>query len=210
MPKETKENFEFYIGDPSCQHVFFGGSADNGYARTLGPYTRDMDTAKRVTLIEGPPFAREVAEMVGNKKFRKTSFENVFRNSKLPSGTTSQDSPPKRYVDIVVSGMGSTADHSMWRGALKRPLPPKSPWDENGRVDLPVTRPPQADLDEAIARKPCERHHLFTRCKYGDGCAYSHEELNEKQFIALRYVARQKLCRNSRQCHDVRCPYDHS
>ena len=64
-----------------CQRILFGGSADNGYARLFGPLAYRDDARERITLVEGPPFARELADLKG--KFRTVSFEKVFRSEKL-------------------------------------------------------------------------------------------------------------------------------
>ncbi|GAB1198299.1 hypothetical protein APSETT444_007614 [Aspergillus pseudonomiae] len=66
--------FEQDILDVHCQRVIFCASADNGYARVLGPH-RESD---RISLVEGPSFAREMKELA--PYFATTSFPDVFRN----------------------------------------------------------------------------------------------------------------------------------
>lgn len=68
-----------------CRHVYFGGTADNGYARLLGPFIEDKTALERITLLEGPPFAMEIANM--RDRFRTVSFDNVLRKQKLENIT---------------------------------------------------------------------------------------------------------------------------
>lgn len=93
--------FHSHLNDVHCQQILLGGSADNGYARVLVPNLGDETACKRITLLEGPPFARELAYI--KDKFRTVSFESVFRKEKLanikrrvsfrttPPGTPSPD-----------------------------------------------------------------------------------------------------------------------
>lgn len=70
--------FEQDIIDVHCLHIMFCASADNGYARVLGPH---RNTKNQITLVEGPPFAREIKELASS--FQTTSFPEVFRTQKL-------------------------------------------------------------------------------------------------------------------------------
>jgi hypothetical protein len=70
-------HFEHYLHDVHCQHIIFCGSADNGYARVLGPYYG----SNYISLIEGPPFPRELRDLA--TAFKTTSFPSVFRSKKL-------------------------------------------------------------------------------------------------------------------------------
>ncbi|GES59377.1 CCCH zinc finger DNA binding protein [Aspergillus terreus] len=51
--------FEQYLLDIHCQHIVFGGSADNGYARILGHHRGSGN----ISLVEGPPFAPELRDL---------------------------------------------------------------------------------------------------------------------------------------------------
>ncbi|KAI4619124.1 uncharacterized protein J4E87_007711 [Alternaria ethzedia] len=59
--EKIKAMFRHDLADMHCHQILFGGSADNGYARLLGPYNEDDAVRSRITLLEGPPFARELA-----------------------------------------------------------------------------------------------------------------------------------------------------
>ena len=74
--------FKFYFHNLHCRHVFFGGPADGSYARPLNPYSRN-EIAKRITLLKGRPFVRDMADLA--ERIRHTSFDDVFRNTEIPS-----------------------------------------------------------------------------------------------------------------------------
>lgn len=80
--------FEQDIIDVHCLHILFCASADNGYARVLGPYRNTKD---QITLVEGPPFAREIKELTSS--FSTTSFPEVFRAQKLSRYFSTNSTP---------------------------------------------------------------------------------------------------------------------
>lgn len=55
--EKVKAMFKLYFDDVHCRHIFFGGSADNRYARLLEPYLQSETDRSRITLVEGSPFA---------------------------------------------------------------------------------------------------------------------------------------------------------
>ncbi|GBF64457.1 hypothetical protein TMEN_7173 [Trichophyton mentagrophytes] len=64
-----------------CQQIFLGCSHDNGYARLLEDNLADIELTRRITLLEGFPFERELASLIGS--YRVTKFETLFRESKI-------------------------------------------------------------------------------------------------------------------------------
>lgn len=81
--------FEQDIVDVHCLHIMFCASADNGYARVLGPH---RNTKNQITLVEGPPFAREIKELAYS--FQTTSFPQVFRAQKLSKHISANSTNP--------------------------------------------------------------------------------------------------------------------
>ncbi|PGH06284.1 hypothetical protein GX51_02481 [Blastomyces parvus] len=79
---KIREIFKLHAGNVHCKHIVFAASTDNGYARLLGPYSSTPEFCKRVTMLEGPPFERELVEL--KNKYRTTSFPTLFRATKLP------------------------------------------------------------------------------------------------------------------------------
>jgi hypothetical protein len=103
------------MADVQCKAVVFGGSADDGYARLLLPYSGDKSKSSRIILIEGPPFAEELAKL--KDKFLVAHFPNLFRATKLTPrrvsfSTTPPPSPsPKApsYAATIASPVATTA-----------------------------------------------------------------------------------------------------
>lgn len=57
----------------------FGCSHDNGFARLLERYIFDETITKRVTLLEGLPFGKELLEL----PFNRSKFGTIFRSEKI-------------------------------------------------------------------------------------------------------------------------------
>ncbi|KAL9027410.1 MAG: hypothetical protein Q9196_004054, partial [Gyalolechia fulgens] len=78
--EKITELFKLHLSDYHCHHIFFGCSHDNGYARLLEQYTEPTLT-KRITLLEGVPFERELNSM--RSQYTTVKFEDLFRTSKI-------------------------------------------------------------------------------------------------------------------------------
>ncbi|CAK4030169.1 Hypothetical predicted protein [Lecanosticta acicola] len=77
---KMKADFELHIWNVHCQHILFGCSHDNGFARLLEKYALDAFVAPRMTLLEGVPFEKE---LVALDTYKTTKFEGVFREAKV-------------------------------------------------------------------------------------------------------------------------------
>ncbi|KAI4197462.1 MAG: hypothetical protein LQ350_005901 [Teloschistes chrysophthalmus] len=89
------ELFKLHLSDFHCQHIFFGCSHDNGYARLLEQYT-DPTITQQITLLEGVPFERELYSL--QARYSAVRFDNVFRTNKIniyiqPQYPTAQPAP---------------------------------------------------------------------------------------------------------------------
>jgi hypothetical protein len=73
------EILRLHLNNRSCQHVVFGGSHDNGYARLLEeiPY----NNRSKITLLEGVPFERELRNFASD--FETVKYGNLFRPTKI-------------------------------------------------------------------------------------------------------------------------------
>ncbi|CZS92071.1 uncharacterized protein RCO7_00693 [Rhynchosporium graminicola] len=91
---KLKAWFDHDVADVQCRAVFLGGSADNGYARLLQPHVGDNLEKDRIVLIEGPPFATELAVL--RDSFIVARFPDVFRTTKLPARRVSFTTTPPR------------------------------------------------------------------------------------------------------------------
>ncbi|KAK2744911.1 hypothetical protein FQN55_006473 [Onygenales sp. PD_40] len=235
--EKIRETFKMHAGNVHCKHIVFAGSTDNGYARLLRPYSSIESVRGRTTLLEGPPFERELAEL--QDKFRTTSFPAVFRDTKLPPTrrvsfssaiTKIPNSKPPSYASAVsVSG-----SPPMYTGSTSATPPPieRTPGSPNGsangangngngipvamvlrnkkgqRVDSPI-KPSPSIIASLKSRKLCNPYHLLGNCHF-NACKHEHgERLNGKMMDALRYVARLAPCPAGLECDDENCYSGH-
>lgn len=203
------------ISDVHCQRVLFGGTADNGYARLLGPMTSDSAICSRITLIEGPPSAREVAEMKEN--FRTVTFDHIFRCQKIADAAkrrvlslpTPPHTPSEDYASAAAKIPSTSPSTSMASSANRQAQTTpvlRNRWGQ--RVDAPLTFSPR-DFQYIKTRKLCNSFHLLGWCSFLSDfghCQHDHEaKLSAKQMVALRAVARQSPCQNGVFCGDEEC-----
>jgi hypothetical protein len=78
---DEQEIFKLYLHDVHCHQVLLGCSHDNGYARLLDDTMGDAMLVDHITLLEGVPFERELANL--RASFKMTKFDNMFRSTKL-------------------------------------------------------------------------------------------------------------------------------
>ncbi|KAL8703815.1 MAG: hypothetical protein Q9201_003010 [Fulgogasparrea decipioides] len=88
--EKITELFKLHLSDFHCQHIFFGCSHDNGYARLLEQYTEQTVT-DQITLLEGVPFEKELHLM--RAKYSTVKFEGLFRTNKINIYNQPQSGP---------------------------------------------------------------------------------------------------------------------
>lgn len=209
--------FEQYLLDIHCQHIVFGGSADNGYARILGHHRGSGN----ISLVEGPPFARELRDLVG--EFKTTSFPDVFRKRKLsrrvsfgditvPPTVTPPRTPTPNYASIAKSAPPVPEDSSSLAKLSARTSKTGSPRlavyrNANGdRVDVPLRTSPKFKVDALKQQKFCNQFHILGTCYYGESCTHLHgQRLTGQDLIDLMYIARSSACPVGLQCDDESC-----
>lgn len=209
----------------------FGGSADNGYARMLGPYAGNETMNKRITMLEGPSFAQELSRLV--QKFKTTSFPKVFRDTKISSRTGSFSAhspndmiskPPtwaskigiRPAMPVTVPEHSPTSDRrtSETENPVSRDGKGQDPIPRNSkgqRVDIPL-KFNQNLVGGIKGRKYCNNYHLLGECPYyGEyGCRHEHgDRLKGAQLNTLRYIARLTPCKAGLACDDPECYWGH-
>lgn len=214
--------FKLYFDDIHCRHIVFGGSADNGYARMLEPYLQSEADRSRITLVEGPPFAPELARI--KDKFRTLSFPEILRSQKLP---VVRSTPPQAPVTVSVtapnasSGYASAAARPPSPGKM-RPAPETPPVSssrggekvvarnaQGQRVDIPLQYQKQ-DFFDIRPLKLCNNYHLLGGCYQGKSCSHEHgERLGPRKLMALRAIARTAPCSWGLECDDPECISGH-
>jgi hypothetical protein len=205
-----------HLEDVHCQQIVLGGSTDQGYARLLGPYAENEALRQRITLIEGPPFARELQEI--KNRFRTVSFNRVFRSQKLPDVKRrvlpSPSSPLANYAATLAKPNTSTSTPlSADSNGFKSPAANKVLRNRNGeRVDPQSKFLPQ-ELVVLKQRKLCNAFHLLGKCQFLDDYGYCNHihavHLDQRQLEILRVVARQSPCSQGVLCNDPTCTYGH-
>lgn len=218
-------HFEHCLQDVHCQHIIFCGSADNGYARILGPHRG----SNRISLVEGPPFATELRDLAS--QFEKTSFPSVFRPKKLSrkvsfgaTKVTPTITPPRTptadYASIASSAPPVLeASPLLAKTPGRKSMAPSSMLvvyknSNNERVDGPLRISTKGKLEVLKQHKFCNQFHILGSCSYGEYCTYKHEpKLVDQDVIDLMCVARLSACSKGLQCDDEscvsghRCPY---
>ncbi|KZL72545.1 ccch zinc finger dna binding protein [Colletotrichum incanum] len=220
--EKIKGNFESSVAGVHCRHVLFGASADSGYARLLGSHIETDEIRKKVILIEGPPFAKELAEI--RDRFRIASFDKVFRRQKLinfkrkvSDYITPPPTPSPDYASAAAkpaflsSGRSSSRSHSS-ASPMAFPLREVYRNKAGQRVDPPLSYA-QQDFIMMKSRKMCNSFHLTGRCPYREAwgkCSHEHgQSPSPKELQALRAVARQSFCHSGLACRDPNCVFGH-
>lgn len=212
----TPAVFKSSVTDPRCQRVYFGGSADNGYARLLVPYLETQGVCDRVCLVEGPPFAHELAEI--KDRFGTTAFGEVFRTQKLPTlkcrvslQTTPPGTPSIDYATIA-SRPASTPSPT---GAPCQTSPTAGKVQQNRlgqRIDMEL-KYSSVDFQDLKARKLCNRFHLTGKCpnpQLHGKCYHEHgERVPASQRTALLAISRLSPCPLGSWCQDSKCISGH-
>ena len=210
--------FDHDIADVQCQAVIFGGSADNGYARLLQPYVEDNSKNKRIILIEGPPFVKELAGL--KDKFLVARFPDIFRHRKLPPRRVSfSTTPPATPIPNALSyaAIASPVDAAAVRpddaSGLSVTVPARRDYPvlqnrRGQRLDA-IISPPQSLVNVFRDKKLCNLFHILGECPYTN-CIFLHgARLDEKGIEARRLLARQAPCSSGLHCEDEKCLFGH-
>ena len=83
-----------------CTKIILGASHDNGYSRILSKLMTDNVVAGKVLLLQGPPFAAELAQF-SKSVFPRVQFGELFMTTKLEAGTEKGSS----YVRAATNGV---------------------------------------------------------------------------------------------------------
>ncbi|TGO23095.1 hypothetical protein BPAE_0144g00150 [Botrytis paeoniae] len=216
---KLKECFTHDMADVQCRAVIFGGSADNGYARILQPYVGNIAKSNRVVLLEGPPFAKELAIM--KEKFLVARFPGVFRNTKLSVRRVSLPTTPPRsstpdtpsYATRVLSNDVSDAVSMEESSDSSVAVPVRSKYAvlrnrKGQRLDA-IISPPSSLITVMRNTKHCNVFHILGECPY-EKCSFLHgKRLDKKAIDARRFISRFKPCPSKLNCEDEKCLLGH-
>ncbi|KAK3337556.1 hypothetical protein B0T19DRAFT_413070 [Cercophora scortea] len=222
--EKVKAMFRVHLADVHCHQILFGGTADNGYARLLGPCVEDEAARGRITLIEGPPFANELADL--KDRFHVVSFSDVFRTQKLLNlnrrvsfHITPPTTPSTGYASAVAKAAPNppstraTSTSPRTLTTLAKGLGTAILRNRLGQRVDPSAHFSQTEFASIKARKLCNSHHLLGACSFMDAygeCSHHHgEQLSPRQVQILRAVARQSPCPAGLSCSDPNCILGH-
>lgn len=173
-------------------------------------------------MIEGPPFAKELADI--RDKFRTVSFNTILRNQKLlnikrkvsfrfiPPSTPSIDyaSVTQRAPQLQASlpfvkqNNSAVSTIPITMGVFRNKA--------GQRVDTPLSYSHQ-DFINLKNRKMCNSFHLLGKCsflEYSRDCTHEHgSTLSPSELRALCAVARYSPCHSGLGCSDPNCLYGH-
>ena len=213
--------FQMSFDNVQCRHIIFGGSPDNGYARLLGPHV----DSKKVSLLEGPPFAKELAELT--TRYPVIDCVAVFRKTRLIAQRAEVD---VAYVQSVAPAKPAVATN-VTAASGKRPqtnskakIVIATDWNAisspNGigviarnaaghRVDTPV-QCSYADIKAMKMKKFCNAFHILGHCSSGNGCSFKHgRKVSQKSVEALINVSRMSSCSSGLGCCVENCLLGH-
>jgi hypothetical protein len=206
--------------DIHCQRIIFCASADNGYARLLGPHRG----SNFISLVEGPPFAKEMKEL--SHLFATTSFPEIFRSQKLAkrvsiSGTkpTPHGAPLSNYASAAkkLARPQSSSDELLSTPVAVDSVPslnsPKLILSKNKmgqRVDSPLHFSTKGRVEALKHAKFCNHFHILGSCPYGQNCTHKHgSRLSDGEVVDLMYIARASPCPRGLRCDDEICINGH-
>ncbi|ORY01746.1 C-x8-C-x5-C-x3-H type zinc finger protein-like protein [Clohesyomyces aquaticus] len=213
--EKIKAMFQIGLENVQCLHVVFGGSADSGYARLLGPY-RD---SSKVTLLEGPPFAKELKELSDCLPTMKIT--EVFRQSKLhvdktpspPTSPGSENSAVTNYASVVaVKGQQPVMQNSLTAAHGSASAARIARNAAGQRIDVALLCS-TAEMKAMKVKKYCNEYHICGKCsftKFNKGCSFDHgTRVTGRDLEALRAVARLSACQRGLGCKDAQCILGH-
>ncbi|KIW03689.1 hypothetical protein, variant [Verruconis gallopava] len=147
---KVSELFKLHAYDPRCKHIVFGCSHDNGFARLLEKYIFDEVITRRVTLLEGQPFGKELLDL----PFNRSKFGTIFRSERIvptPIGTMNGN-PEVAAVGALLRSMSHTPSESissMGESTYAKPSPVS--WaNRAAAAAAAVLPPPTPPIEKAI------------------------------------------------------------
>lgn len=123
----SAEMLRTFSDNPTCRHIIFGGCHDAGYLLNLEHFKHNAAKAGRITLLETTPAYRGFTDLVN---FKRTRFDDVFRNEPLPDYT-----PP-------TNGFGQLAVQSPVQPVAQPQLLSRSVTNDNNTSPTFISRAP--------------------------------------------------------------------
>ncbi|KAL4736630.1 hypothetical protein BDV11DRAFT_172697 [Aspergillus similis] len=213
-----------------CRRIIFCASADSGYARVLGPHRG----SSRISLVKGPPFPREMAELAAS--LETVTFSDVFISSKLlplVRRMSSQDtaSPAVTSANMPASVPNpnsipnyASAAKAPAAAAIARPRDSNTKAEpkprllvclnaRNQRVDSALKISSKEAVTALKRRKLCNQFHILGSCHHmatSRSCTHEHgPQLSKQELNDLMHIARSSPCYSGLTCRDINCISGH-
>ncbi|KAL4760384.1 CCCH zinc finger DNA binding protein [Aspergillus foveolatus] len=218
------------INNIHCRRIIFCASADSGYVRVLGPHRG----SRRISLVKGPPFPREMAELAAS--LETVTFSDVFKSSKLlppvrrsSSQDTASPAITSTNMPAIVPNHNSILNYaSAAKAAAAATIAPTKDSNtkskskprlsvclnaRNQRIDSVLKKSSKEAIAALKSRKLCNQFHILGYCHnmamYGN-CTHEHgTELSIQELNDLMRIARWSPCFSGLMCRDVNCISGH-
>ena len=177
--------------------------------------------SSRIILIEGPSFAKELAQL--KDKFLVARFSDVFRATKLTSRRVSSSTTPPpaanlrapSYAATTVSAVNNTAagTNSSYHLSTNTTISPHKDYpvlqnSKGQRLDAVISPSPTL-VNIMRSHKLCNQYHILRECSFNN-CSFPHGvRLNETHIEARRWVVRQTPCDSGLECKAKNCLLGH-
>lgn len=210
-------NFHFNIVNLHCRGVIFGGTADNGYARMIGPYVHDEEARRRIILLEGPKPAAEILRFIN--RFKTLPVYGIFRDQQLPStsplssfphdtSTSGRQDSDRAWASMAAQksktwgNETAVGESDIWN--------PKPRWDTLGRrQDQQLPQHLVQEMKTVREQKYCNNYHLRGECTMRF-CMHKHgQRLTKSLAQCLAAVSRRNPCPQGAYCKDLDCIQGH-
>lgn len=116
----------------NCVRIILGASHDNGYARLLRQLETDSVTVVKVVLLEGPPFAMELENLIG-ATFPRIKFPGLFIEQKLAAAAAESGT---KYSTVAANGVLYMSDGKPKSPTLKTAVMVSKPVNPDSGTQL--------------------------------------------------------------------------
>ena len=216
-------------------HGCVGASSIDGYANLLESCVGDKKFENRITLLKGPPFAKELLQLSGH--FKKTAFPQIFRTtlSELPTGAPRDHHEPRVRTDIAAYQAPEDRFLESLEEDKRRPsvnsVADNDAEERRNYADKERRRPSQGlagakpqpdDNAHAIGRRPDLAKAAYPRADFKDA-PFGFVALNRKgqrvdvplskpDIGTIHDIKTRKVCNDyvfRKKCNNHRCRHEH-
>lgn len=221
---KVRAKFDMYAENVHCQHIYFAGCHDSGYASML---SSNSNRKEKITLLRHSEFHPQFEEL----GFGVEAFEGMFVSGQQVAGLNGYscaDTNSRGSSRYRSKGGEEKSEHGMcgvqdggrsWgqlvNGRLQKERIPPGMIPINvhkQRLDPPIPQPSKAQLARLnriyLSSGLCIEFVVHGRCAY-EICKFKHQPATEEAKYLLEYTSRSKPCPARRDCRYLRCTRGH-